>query len=375
MSDQENNHHEKSDDQNPAKLNIGYFEEATRISNYAFYSFLKDNSIEQSDQEALDREQRQEWYATFLISNLNTLPNRAKTRNFLHEQASITHDAINWLKAVRSFMKDHFRENPELDLDHYADLDKVIETVIDEFEIMHEKQTEWEKERLKVYEMPIDKDDHRYSIKRKDVQRHTTKRIEKNPEVFKGAYFEEVSSRLSGGISSVEIIPFLKHQLKYIEHKQEWLSYVNNSMNSSNRERNPHPKSNDSLMMELIPNLIKEVINEEEGDLEELYKSKPEKIKTDLTAAELRLLFRIFLESGYIKEVYDISDSKKEKRNKTALARLVTNEFSSKNKGDLSEITFRNSFDTIEQNTFVEMKKIILKLEETRLKLHNDAYK
>jgi hypothetical protein len=385
MSDQENNHHEKSDDQNPPKPNttIGHFEGIKVELNYDLQSYLKDHLVDRSDHGEIGTKELGKLYLNFLINKLSDVSNPSKIRGFLYEQSELTSkDQISWLKEVKELVRNHFRSHSELVTDNYLILDKIIEKLIDEFEIREE--TKAINQKVKMHEMPIDRDDHRYSIKRHELQRHTTIRIEKDPEQFRRAYFQELSSRLSGSISSVEIKPFLKHQLKYIENKLEWLGFVNNMMNSGTRNRNPHPDSNDSQMMKLIPELIKEVMKAEEGVIIEgyveekkqndpIYLGMKEKIKTDLSVPQLSLLFKVFVKSGYIKNIID-PETPRYKLNITALARVVSREFSSENEETISDTQIRLKYDNVLPNTYLEIDEILNELLETNKKLQLEYY-
>jgi hypothetical protein len=202
-------------------------------------------------------------------------------------------------------MKKTYSSALNLPSSQYNQLRREIDLAIEEIEVREENLAA--RKNKPEIEMPIDMIDHDYTIRLKDLQKHKSLRLRKNTAEYKSAYFQELENKLLTGLSSTEIEPFLKHQLRYIDDKINWLRYVDLLVNKSNRQRNDHPKSNDSVLMELIPRLIYK-LNRQTNHYASVEYDKVSFIgiesstvlKTQFTIPELVLLFHILNISGYL---------------------------------------------------------------------------
>jgi hypothetical protein len=375
----------QEDTQNEEKYNQEFINSLENIelrSNTDLHYYLSDQSINEASRKNLSQDEFREHYISFLKARLTDLSSPTGTENLLKSQASKTHDEVNWLNKLRNFMKHHYKQSKDLDLGDYVVLDKIFEKVIDEYEIRQEIKAE--REKIKEYEMPIDKGDDYYDIKLQDLQRHKPVRLSKDPLAFRQAYFGEISSRLSNGLSSSEITPFLKYQLSFIKDKLGWLRYIDNMMNSGTRHRDPDPHSNDSLLRVKIPELIDELRTEkeketrkneqtEQGELEPIYSGMKEKIKTDLTVPQLALLFKVFVKSGHIKQIID-PETPWFKMNIKSLSKVVSREISSQQEDNVSATQIRIKYNNVSPDTYLDIDEILKNLLEVNAKLQQEYY-
>jgi len=228
-------------------------------SNYEFSEFLKPYGFDPKEIQEKDEATIKDYYTQFLILSLTDLYNPAKVRDILIYCSNQSSSEIEWLKKVRDMMVSVYSNAPDISSSDYDKFIEVIDRLIEEIEVRAVNQAN--RETFSEVEMPIDMDEHYYTLKLANLQQHKSLRLDKDHKEFRSAYFNELSNRLSKGLSSTELEPFLKHQLKFINDKIGWLRYVDHMMNRSNRHRDEHPKSNDSILMDLIPALIGKIIN------------------------------------------------------------------------------------------------------------------
>ncbi|WP_422356746.1 hypothetical protein [Roseivirga pacifica] len=274
-------------------------------NNYEFATFLREKGLDW--REIIKEEENTiiEFYIQFLILSLINLSNPSQVKGLLREGARKSSSETEWLIKVNNMMEKTYSNALNLPYSQYNQLRREIDLAIEEIEVREENLAA--RKNKPEIEMPIDMIDHDYTIRLKDLQKYKPIRLKKNTEEFRSAYFQELENRLLTGLSSTEIEPFLKHQLRYIDDKINWLRYVDRLVNKSNRQRNDHQRSNDSVLMELIPRLIYK-LNRQTNQYASVEYDKISFIgiesstvlKTQFTIPELVLLFDILNTSGYL---------------------------------------------------------------------------
>ncbi|WP_422005240.1 hypothetical protein [Roseivirga pacifica] len=314
-------------------------------NNYEFATFLRERGLDWREINQEEENTIIQFYIQFLILSLIDLSNPSQVKGLLREGARKSSSETEWLIKVNNMMEKIYSNALNLPSSQYNQLRREIDLAIEEIEV-REENLEARKNKPEI-EMPIDMIDHDYTIRLKDLQKHKSIRLKKNTEEFRSAYFQELRNKLLTDLSSSELEPFLRHQLQYIDGKLNWLRYVDNLVNKSNRHRNDHPKSNDSILMDLIPDLISEL------HTHNYEHQKVEVIQTSLSVHEMGILCNLLCET----KIFPKDGVKKSVSRTFALA------FDSKD-GNESHEKLYNNFWSEHNNSYNSLRDHLIKLQK-----------